>query len=207
MFKVHIQRARLFVPLIFFLATLPARPQNPQSAPNFHRLEMYAAFSYAHIRLDTETAVFEPTSRNFYGFQTGIKLNLNKAIGIWVLDGGVQWGGTKVPNPLGTQFKTSTRLEALQALFGPEFTLRNPRLDLFAHTLVGLNRTALIMQFSNNSAELDSRTHFAFGTGGGVDFPLREDVALRVGTDYIPTRVSGGWENDFRSYVGAILRF
>lgn len=186
---------------------LPTQYTRAQNAPTFSRVEGYVAFSYSHIRLDTETTVFEPTSRNFYGFQTGIKINLNNAIGIWVLDGGIQWGGTKVPNPLGSQFKTNTRLEALQALFGPEFILRNPKVNPFAHTLVGLNRTALLLQLSNNSAELDSRTHFAFGAGGGVDFPLKDQFALRFGTDYLPTRVNGNWENDFRSYLGAVLRF
>lgn len=199
-----IRGARFFAPLMLLFAAQLARAQN---APNFHRVDGYVAFSYSHIRLDTETTVFEPTGRNFYGFQTGIKINLNNAVGIWVLDGGVQWGGTRVPNPLGSQFKTNTRLEALQALFGPEFTLRSPKVNPFAHTLVGLNRTALLLQLSNNSAELDSRTHFAFGAGGGFDFPLSESVALRVGTDYLPTRVNGGWENDFRSYFGAVVKF
>lgn len=200
MFKLQ-ARCALFLVLITLGFAAP-----PAEAQDVDRFEGYLAFSYANIRLDSETTNFSPTSRNFYGLQLGGKLNFNKHIGIMLLDMGIQWGGTNIKALTGTQFKTNTRLEAWQVLWGPEFTYRNKKADLFARTLVGLNRTALLLQFTNTSAELDSSTHFALGAGGGVDFPLTEALGLRVGADYVPSRVNGNWENDFRNYVGIVLR-
>jgi outer membrane protein with beta-barrel domain len=198
--KIHVYKAALLVSFIAF-AALPACAQDS------HHGEAYVGFSYAHIRLDSEAALFAPTSRNFYGVQAGFKLNVHKNIGIMLLDVGVQWGGTKVPSPLGSQFNTNTRLATTQALFGPEFTFRSSRVDVFGRTLVGVNHTDLVLQFTNTTADLVGRTYFALGAGGGLDIKLKHDLALRIGADYIPTRVNGNWENDFRNCIGIVFRF
>ncbi len=201
MLKIRAHYAPLPVSIILIFAALPA------CAQEFHRAEGYVAFSYAHVRLDTETAVFAPTSRNYYGIQTGLKLNLYKNIGIMVFDGGFQWGGTNLPSPGGTQLRATTRLGTAQVLFGPEFTFRSRKVDLFGHSLVGVSHTGVVVQLPNTSVELTGTTHLAFGAGGGVDYNLTPVIGLRVAADYIPTRVSGSWENDFRSCTGIVVRF
>ncbi len=203
MLKTRHHKALFFMPAILIFVVAPAHAQEEQQ----HALEAYVGFSYAHIRLDSEAALFAPTSRNFYGVQTGLKLNLHKNIGVMLFDGGFQWGGTKVPSPLGSQYNTNTRLQAFQALFGPEFTFHGSRVDVFGRTLAGINHTELVLQFTNTTADLAGRTHFALGAGGGLDIKLRPDLALRIGADYIPTRVNGNWENDFRNCIGIVARF
>lgn len=203
MLKTRNPKAFLFVLIVLLFVSAPAYAQEEEH----HGGEAYLAFSYAHIGLDSEAALFAPTSRNFYGAQIGLKYNLHKNIGIMLFDGGFQWGGTRVPSPLGSQYNTNTRLESFQALFGPEFTFRGSKVDVFGRTLAGINHTELVLQFTNTTADLAGRTHFALGAGGGVDIKLKPQLALRMGADYIPTRVNGNWENDFRNYVGLVIRF
>ncbi len=92
MLKILAHKA-LFISIVITFAAAPAYAQEEER----HSWEAHVGFSYAHIRLDSETAVFAPTSRNFYGVQTGLKLNLHKNIGVMLFDGGFQWAEPKFP--------------------------------------------------------------------------------------------------------------
>jgi hypothetical protein len=56
--------------------------------------------------------------------------------------------------------------------------------------------------------DMVNHTSLAFGLGGGVDIRLSRMFALRaVEADYIPTRISGTWENHFRMSSGVVWTF
>jgi hypothetical protein len=174
-------------------------------APNaeiqtFPRWEWFWGFSYLNTSIGSQASVFAPTSRNYYGIRTALKLNLHKNIGM-LLDAGGGYGQTRPTS----QLKPDTG----QLLFGPEFTFRGRKFSAFAHPLVGVNTSNLPVVTSDGSVgDLVSRKHFALDFGGGLDINLKPAIAVRLfQADYIPTRSAGKWENGFDVSTGIVLRF
>ena len=172
-------------------------------------VDLFIGASYGKMALGSEAALFAPTSRNFYGLEFNAKLNLHKNVGIILLDAGMLFGGTKIPNPLGSQFDANTSLQSYQLLFGPEFSYHHRKVDVFAHGLLGANHTAVVWDIgSDNNPTLIGRTHFALGAGAGFDVRFTEHLAYRVfQADYIPTLVNGQWEKNYRVSTGIVVHF
>jgi hypothetical protein len=124
---------------------------------------------------------------------------------IILCDFAVQGGGTTTNvSPLRADVRTS------QVLFGPEFVRRANRSAVFAHTLVGLTNTRLVERIggSDVTPDLANRTNLAFGVGGGFDIHLIPLLSIRaLQADYIPTRLGGNWENQFRLSSGVVFTF
>ncbi|HET8922117.1 MAG TPA: hypothetical protein VFN26_03870 [Candidatus Acidoferrum sp.] len=171
-------------------------------------VDLFIGATYGKMALGSETALFAPRSRNFYGLEFSAKLNLHKNVGIILLDAGILYGRTKIPSPLGSQFDANTSLQSYQFLFGPEVAYRNRKVQIFGHGLFGANHTAVIWNFGNNNPTLIGRTHFALGAGGGLDVNFKEHLAYRVfQVDYIPTLVNGRWEKNYRVSTGIVVHF
>ena len=190
----------------------PAHSQDasaPSQQKNYNYFDVFIGPSYGKLALGSETALFAPTSRDFYGLEFNVKMNLHKNLGIILLDAGTLFGHTKIPSPLGSQFDAHTSLHSYQFLFGPEVAYRGRQVQLFAHGLFGANHTAAVWDLSSNdSLSLIGRTHFAFGAGAGLDVNFKEHFAYRVfQADYIPTLVNGNWEKNYRVSTGIVLRF
>jgi hypothetical protein len=198
--------------LIFLLSSLFLQLCLPASAHSQEKnaVDLFIGPAYGKLALGSETALFAPTSRNFYGLEFSAKLNLHKNVGIILLDAGILFGHTKIPSPLGSQFDAHTSLQSYQFLFGPEVAYKNRQIQLFAHGLFGANHTAVVwdLSSSNNNLTLIGRTHFALGAGVGLDVNLKEHLAYRVfQADYIPTLVNGNWEKNYRVSTGIVVRF
>jgi hypothetical protein len=91
-----------------------------------------------------------------------------------------------------------------QFLFGPRVSARRERVTPFAHALFGG------MRFSGGGG---SETNFAMGFGGGIDYNVRDRVAIRVVQfDWLPTRFDAGsagseWEtNIIRFGFGIVFK-
>ena len=181
----------------------------PSQEKNYNYFDVFIGPSYGKMALGSETALFAPTSRNFYGLDLNVKMNLHKNLGIILLDAGMLFGHTKIPSPLGSQFDAHTSLQSYQFLFGPEVAYRGRQVQLFAHGLFGANHTAAVWDISSNdSLSLIGRTHFAFGAGAGLDVNFKQYFAYRVfQADYIPTLVNGTWEKNYRVSTGIVFRF
>ena len=190
---------------LFFQLCLPAFAHSQEK----NYFDVFIGASYGKMALGSETALFSPTSRNFYGLEFNVKANLHKNVGIILLDAGMLFGGTKIPSPLGSQFDANTSLQSYQFLFGPEVAYRNRKIQLFGHGLFGANHTALVWDLSsNNNLTLIGRTHFALGAGAGLDVSFKEHLAYRVfQADYIPTLVNGRWEKNYRVSTGIVVHF
>ena len=95
-------------------------------------------------------------------------------------------------------------------MFGPEFIHRSGKTAAFGHTLVGMTNARLVSSIGGSDIipDLVNHTSLAFGVGGGLDFHLSQMFTLRaVEADYIPTRISGAWENHFRVSSGVVWTF
>jgi len=199
-------------PLVFslLLTSLSSQLCLPADVHSQERnyVDLFIGASYGKMALGSETALFAPRSRNFYGLEFSAKLNLHKNVGIILLDAGILYGRTKIPSPLGSQFDANTSLQSYQFLFGPEVAYRNRKVQIFGHGLLGANHTVVVWNFGNNNPTLIGRTHFALGAGAGLDVSFKEHLAYRVfQADYIPTLVNGRWENNYRVSTGIVIYF
>jgi hypothetical protein len=93
-------------------------------------------------------------------------------------------------------------------LFGPELKIRSRKANSFAHALVGVTNTRFVETDSFGTIDLVRRTNLALGFGGGLDVNLKPRLAIRIlQADYVPTRLAGKWQNDFRASIGVVFRF
>lgn len=177
-------------------------------AQQFPRSELFAGFSYSNFNLGPQTAAFAPTGHNYYGFDMALSINPKSYLRLLLFDIGWQRGHSTFSEGIGNA----------QVLFGPQFVLRRPRISAFAHALVGLTNTHVggcglgtapcHTGSLPNQVIHDNRTNFAIGFGGGLELNLSRHFAIRLlQADYIPARLAGQWENNFRISTGVVLRF
>lgn len=190
--------------LLAFLFTLAATPGRSYGQ-DYPRWESFTGFSYAHVNFGPETATFRPTDQNYYGMHVNGSFNPKSYLRIILCDFSVQLGGTTINlAPEHADVRTS------QILFGPEFVWRSEKAAAFAHTLVGMTNARLVSMIGGSDIIPDvvNHTSLAFGFGGGVDVHMTRMFAIRaVEADYIPTRISGTWENHFRVSSGLVWTF
>jgi hypothetical protein len=84
-------------------------------------------------------------------------------------------------------------------LFGPKAAARREKATLFVHALFGGVRA---------SGGGFSDTNFAMGFGGGVDYNVRDRVAIRVVQfDWLPVKHSSDWETGtVRFGIGLVFK-
>jgi len=83
-------------------------------------------------------------------------------------------------------------------LFGPTLSYRTDKITAFAHVLFG---------GSHAGAAGFSNTAFAWAIGGGVDWNLKERLAIRLGQfDYLPTYFGSTTQNNIRYSAGVVFR-
>ena len=190
-------RASLFC-FLLYAAAIAAHAQNEP------RWEIFTGFSYARLSLGYQSTIFQPTDQNYYGMHVSGSFNSNRYLRIVLCDFGVQTSGTAVNlSPLTTELSTS------QVLFGPEFVLRSRTSAPFVHTLVGLTNTRLVSSVNHaygSYYDEARRTNLAFGLGGGYDMRVTPLITVRaIQADYVPSRLSGTWQNHFRASAGIVF--
>jgi hypothetical protein len=188
--------------LLFFTIAVVSLRSFGQEYPKW---EGFTGFSYAHVNLGPAAATLQPTDQNHYGLHVNGSFNPRRNLRILLCDFSVQIGGTSINvAPEHADVRTS------QILFGPEFVWRSEKISAFSHTLVGMTNARLVSRIGGSDIvpDLVNQTSLAFALGGGVDVHLTRMIALRaVQADYIPTRISGTWENHFRVSSGVIWSF
>lgn len=85
-------------------------------------------------------------------------------------------------------------------MFGPTVSFRNDgSLTPFAHGLFGMDHA---------SGFGSSANAFAMGLGGGLDYGIGKNVAVRLGQfDYLMTHFASARQNNFRYSAGIVFRF
>jgi hypothetical protein len=88
-------------------------------------------------------------------------------------------------------------------LFGPQFTIRRKRTNVFFHVMGGVSH-------GNASLSGFPETAAAWVVGGGLDLKLKrwERVSFRLAQlDYLGTHYSGAAQHQFRCAGGLVFRF
>lgn len=177
----------------------------PACAQEYPKWEVFGGFSYARVNLGPQAQIFVPTTQNYWGMEINGSFNPRPYLRVLVCDFAAELGGSKTSTPF---FHTDVRTS--QVLFGPEFVLRSDKLAPFAHALIGITNTRLVETIGGSDVVPDvaRRTNLALGVGGGLDIPWTRLITVRAfQADYIPTRLSGTWENHFRLSTGLVFSF
>jgi len=173
-------------------------------AQEFPRWEAFGGFSYANINLGPQAGIFSPSTKSYYGFDLAANFNPHRIVGLLV-DVNFQFGRTTANPPPGF---TNIHLQNTQLLFGPQFSFRRRRATAFANVLVGVNNTRLQAQAGTLYEDVVRQNDLAVGFGGGLDVTWTRRVAIRaIQAEYVPTRRSGSWENQYRLNTGVVFRF
>lgn len=95
------------------------------------------------------------------------------------------------------------RAHSLYLLAGPQVRHRFANVTFFGHATPGFSRRTFQDQHGFINTDHDA---FAFGAGGGVDFNLREHVAIRaVEGDYVITNFAGNLQNNWKVSAGVVF--
>lgn len=185
-----------------------------QDAP---KVEVFTGYSFASAGFPFST---DPAAGNGSGVLNGwnfsAAVNPNRWIGV-VAD----FGGYYGPVTKGTTFKpancvlcTSDFSGILHNMYtftaGPQLSIRQDRVTVFAHALFGgahIREDLFIFNTTLPPAARISSTNFAFLVGGGVDIAFSHRVALRIQPDYLRTEILGRKQNNFRGSAGVLFRF
>jgi opacity protein-like surface antigen len=162
------------------------------------KVEVAAGFSVDSIdlgRIDTGDPTITVTNardrETGYGFDTSVTGYFNDKFGIeGNIDGHYKRKDFTVTQTVGTVTGTTsvnTHLSTYNFMVGPHvrFATENSKVTPFVHALLGANHSRVSATAFGDSIR-DSETDFALKLGGGVDFDVHKNVALRLAADYNP---------------------
>lgn len=197
------QRMTLMLALLFGFVMLTGWSVRAQSrwtqAEDFPRAEVFAGYSYASLDRGER---FDRLNLN--GWAASVNGNLNRHLGLT----------GDFAGHYGSNFHVH------EFLFGPTVSLRTRNVTGFGRVLVGsarLTRPDLVLTDLSGTSSLvagRSTTKLAMGVGGGVDFNVSRNFAIRgIEVDYLPVRFGGDlfntsrWTQNVRIKTGAVLKF
>ena len=201
---LHSRRATMRRIVVSFVVVSVLLLALPAMAQDYPRWEAFGGFSYANVDLGVQRTLLGVTTldQNYNGLQLAFSYNPHPNLRLILLDFGIQF------QPVDVFAGLREDLIVSQALFGPQFTLRSQKATAFVHALAGVTDTDLILPLGVELAELVRKNNFVLGFGGGLDVNWNQWLAIRVfQADYLPTRVSGTWESNFRLGVGVVFKF
>jgi opacity protein-like surface antigen len=154
----------------------------PAFAQDESKLDVFGGYSYLHV---SPGAALPGANTN--GWEAQATFNLTEYVGATAdFDG-----------HYGDVFGVGSH--DYNFLFGPTLFHRMDTITPFAHVLFGA---------SHAGASGFSDTAFAWAIGGGVDWNMKPNLAVRVGQiDYLATHFANLTQNDFRYSVGVVFRF
>jgi hypothetical protein len=178
----------------------PAGLNVPPPEPDL--FEVSLGFNY--IYLDNQF----PETKNLYGVEVSAFVNATS----WLAAGGefmADFGSHSVP----VFFRRTVDIDSQRYVyvFGPRITVwHDPHFKVFVETLAGgVHAEAQLTspQFSSVSQSA-SADGFAAALGAGFDWRLTNHVSWRiVQADYLPTRLGGDWQNNFRASTAIVYSF
>jgi hypothetical protein len=173
---------------VLAMALLAARPASAQDV--FPRFEVFGGWSYLPADGD------DFPRQNSTGFQAALTVNVNRWFGV-VADLGGQYSNASWDRGPGVPSLT-TNTSVYEYVFGPRFTVRGDRVDVFGHALVG-NATG------DSGIGGFSESGFTLGGGGGLDIRLSKRLAARVQFDWLGS-FQDMIEDNTRLGIGMVVR-
>lgn len=180
--------------LLLVLAALSlAVVLNAQENPKY---ELFGGYSYLH-----------QTGTNFNGWEASGAYNFNRWIGLKLDADGHYFSD-------GRSGVFSVNLNTHEIMLGPQFSWRQKRFTLFAHTLFGYSRfhdhfTELNLPppFPNPLSQTNNANALGVALGGGADWNLSKSWALRAQGDYLQAAAFQDRSDNFRLSTGIVYRF
>jgi opacity protein-like surface antigen len=176
------------------------------------KFEAFGGYSYVHADFHDIPNLYDGRSRNWNGWEGSFATNFNKFVGV-TFDVSGAYGPEFRAVSADFGFRNSGFHEHFQKqylyayLAGPQFLWPLGRVRLFAHGLAGA--TQMRRGFIDAAFPV-ARTDYAFGAavGGGMDFRVTDNIALRVAqADYLMSKNFGGSENNLRISGGIVFHF
>jgi hypothetical protein len=176
------------------------------SAPLSSSSDLFdVSLGFNYIYLDNQF----PETKNLYGLDASLFVNTTS----WLAVGGdfmANFGSHSVP----VFFRNTVDVDSQRYfyLFGPRITLwHNPQFRVFVEALAGGVHAEAEARASNGfstrtaSASADA---FAAAVGAGFDWRFTQHLSWRVvQADYVPTKLGGDWQNDFRAATAIVYSF
>lgn len=189
--------------------TAAVAPQPAITEREFPRVEVYGGIAYANLNLPGLS-----DRRHAGGWGTSVTANVTRHFGFTGDFAGQykpQCAENDVDCIIRELFSTQlVRYSSYQFLGGPQVRFGGVRFSGFAHALFGgvRHRVRLLDTATGVETEIKPGPQFAMAYGGGLDWNLGEQLAVRLlQVDYIPVRESPSWKHNVRIQGGIVLRF
>lgn len=183
-----------------FLLLLLSFPIFAQDHP---KVELFGGYSYARADLEID-------GLDLHGWNASVAGNVNKWFGIKADFGGLYKSASGSIVVQGVRVTGSETDKFHTFLFGPQFTHRTGRVNLFGHILAGAVRLDVDATGTVNGTPLNvnyTDTAFGLALGGGVDVKLTDKFWLRPAqVDYLLTRFGDTAQDNLRFSTGVVIR-
>ena len=177
---------------LFLYVSLLSVAQPAWAQSRAPRVEIFAGYSV----LPADPNDDFPRITTSHGVQFDVSVNVNDWFGV-LADLGIH---SSTSRDLGPNFEgLVARTRVTEFLTGPRFVKRSQRLNLSGHGLVGWVRGDAGENFRGFSD-----TKLGFGSGGAVEVPIRQRIALRGQFDLIGT-FADIVEGNTRFAVGVVV--
>ena len=154
---------------------------------NFYKAGFFGGYSYLN-------GDFQTHREQAHGFAASVHLNFTRNFAV-VAD----YSGHYKHGDFLAGVEPETRTFISTFLFGPRLVKSGGDINAFAHALFGGRYL---------SQKGFSKTDFAIGLGGGIDYKYSKRLALRVfQIDYVPTKSEENWAHNFRAEFGLVFNF
>jgi hypothetical protein len=182
------------------------------SAQEAPRVEVFTGFSFTEAGFPFATDPAAGNTRgSLMGWNASAAINANRWLGVVADFGGAYGSPTKIETfkPANCVLCTGTVSATLHNMHtftvGPQVSIRQGNLTVFAHTLFGGAHTREDLVSTVTPSANTSSTNFAMIVGGGVDLGFRR-FALRFQPDYLMTRILDRRQNNSNALVVANRR-
>jgi opacity protein-like surface antigen len=187
--------------LFYVVQCVPALAQSgTNSGPD--RVEIFGGYSY----LGSDFNFPEFSSDHFNGWEASVTGKVNRWAGITADISGHY--GSSIAVGVAPDFMSEETPHQYTVMFGPQLSYPNrTRVIPFAHALFGFSN-AKVGQFDLDAVNTASDTGFAMALGGGLDFSLTKNIAIRgVQADWMRTTLFHQTQNEPRLSTGIVFRF
>ncbi len=163
-------------------------------AQDLPKAEVFGGYSYYRADLGTTGT---PTNHiNLNGWNAALTGYFSKMLGV-TADFSGHYGKPDVGG-----FKVDTKVHNF--MFGPTLAARSDKATVFAHALFGGQKFSA----TTLGSSVLSDTSFAMAFGGGLDFNVGKNFAVRPAqVDYIYSKHNSEKQNNFRYSAGVVLKF
>jgi opacity protein-like surface antigen len=159
-------------------------------AHDFTKGEVFGGYQYTRINPGNGV-----DGANFNGWDVAGQYNWNRYFGVKADFSGAY------KSVVGVDLRQYTYL------FGPVLSARSEKATIFAHALFG-GAHATVDGSGTGFFGSASDNAFAMALGGGLDYNLGKNFAVRVGQfDYLPTHFGDETQHNFRYSTGIVLKF